>query len=395
MSDLRAEQYPAILVIVLDTNPDAWDRLSEIQPLGQAVTDLLIFINAHLSYNTINKVAVVASHCNKAKWLYTASDLDAAADSAAASDEVQNGDTDMADVQDATTAPGKISELKKRAKKSTASLATANSNKYRPFAMLEYELRRNLRALFDATSPKDFEETNSTKLAAALTMALMYINREKIAAALPGRLVDNPATTGYHPTTKGNYGSKGSVAGVEGRILVLSVSGTADLADQYIAFTNAVRAAESQSTPIDVCEIPIPEFPSKGVLRQASDSTSGVYMRLEVPQGLQQYLLMAFLPSSQSRQYLVSPTGIDVELSAVCFCHKRVVDIGFVCSVCLSIFCEVPEKAVCPICTTQLQLQNYGNKPAVLVRKDLQKKKKKNRLLGSESAASTPAPGPA
>lgn len=360
------------MVIVLDTNPDSWGRLSDIQPLSQAITDLLIFINAHLSYNSTNKVAVVASHCNKAKWLFTPSEADVPSQTSAANGDALNEDIQMSDVP----------------------ADAIDSNKYRPFAIMESELRKNVSALLHSTDPEDFEETNSTRMAAALTMALMYINRQKIAHTLSGHLVDNPATTGYHPTTKGNYGSKGAVSSVEGRILILSVSGTADLADQYIAFTNAVRAAESQSTPIDVCEMPLPDTPSKGVLRQASDSTSGVYMRLEVPQGLQQYLLMAFLPSSQSRQYLVSPTGIDVELSAVCFCHKRVVDVGFVCSVCLSIFCEVPEKAVCPICTTQLQLQNYGSKPAVLVRKDLKKKKKKQRLAAGESARSTPTPGP-
>ena len=32
---------------------------------------------------------------------------------------------------------------------------------------------------------------------------------------------------------------------------------------------------------------------------------------------------------------------------AACFCHRQLIDVGFVCSVCLSIFCKFS-----PICTT-------------------------------------------
>ena len=41
-----------------------------------------------------------------------------------------------------------------------------------------------------------------------------------------------------------------------------------------------------------------------------------------------------------SRQYLRLPKPSQVDFRASCFCHKRSIDIGFVCSVCLSIFCE-------------------------------------------------------
>ena len=36
-----------------------------------------------------------------------------------------------------------------------------------------------------------------------------------------------------------------------------------------------------------------------------------------------------------------------VDYRAACFCHRQLVDVGFVCSVCLSIYCRVS-----PICTT-------------------------------------------
>lgn len=46
--------------------------------------------------------------------------------------------------------------------------------------------------------------------------------------------------------------------------------------------------------------------------------------------------MMAFLPDQTARRQLVLPTQVDVDFRAACFCHKKVVDVGFVCSICLS-----------------------------------------------------------
>lgn len=45
---------------------------------------------------------------------------------------------------------------------------------------------------------------------------------------------------------------------------------------------------------------------------------------------------MTFLPPLKLRQYIATPTQDRVDFRAACFCHKKIVDIGFVCSVCLS-----------------------------------------------------------
>jgi hypothetical protein len=44
---------------------------------------------------------------------------------------------------------------------------------------------------------------------------------------------------------------------------------------------------------------------------------------------------------------LVSIPKSQVDFRAACFCHRQLIDIGFVCSVCLSVFCSFT-----PICTT-------------------------------------------
>lgn len=59
-------------------------------------------------------------------------------------------------------------------------------------------------------------------------------------------------------------------------------------------------------------------------------------MHLKNPQGLLQYLMMAFLPDQTSRKDLIAPTQEVVDFRAACFCHRKVVDVGFVCSICLS-----------------------------------------------------------
>lgn len=52
-------------------------------------------------------------------------------------------------------------------------------------------------------------------------------------------------------------------------------------------------------------------------------------------------LQMCFIPDKSTRRHLVPPTQINVDFRAACFCHKRIVDIGFVCSICLSSQCPI------------------------------------------------------
>jgi transcription initiation factor TFIIH subunit 3 len=64
---------------------------------------------------------------------------------------------------------------------------------------------------------------------------------------------------------------------------------------------------------------------------------------------------MTFLPPLPIRKVLAVPTQDKIDFRAACFCHKNIVDIGFVCSVCLSIFCQpVP---VCSTCRTKFPIK--------------------------------------
>ncbi|RFU30880.1 hypothetical protein B7463_g5443, partial [Scytalidium lignicola] len=339
---------PSILVIVLDTNPHAWALLASTLPLSKAVANILVFINAHLAVNNANQVAVIASHSNRAVWLYP-------------------------------QPPGSTSEDVEMKDGYTTSAVVDDANKYRPFAIIESTILASLRNLISSTTETDISSTNSTQMAGALTLALSHINKATLKYTDVGPSSSKPVVAGLEST-------EASDASFQSRVLVISVSG--DLAHQYIPVMNTTFAAQRLRIPIDILKL----AGDTVFLQQASDTTNGIYVQLENPQGLLQYLMMAFLPDQMARKHLVVPTQEVVDFRAACFCHRKVVDVGFVCSICLSIFCSPPEGAICLTCSTHLALGDYGAKPAVVPRK----KKKKKRINGGTdtgSAQGTPAPG--
>lgn len=355
---------PSLLTIILDTNPHAWSFLEPSLPFSQAVANLLVFINAHLACNYANEVAVVASHNHQASWLYpTETHRGKGTDT--------DGDVSMNNERDGQAPNGHV-------------------NKYEPFRVVEEQVTRNLRQLLDSTPTSTLTSTTSTMMAGALTLALSHINRRTIAWSEAHGGAGDPSRASGDATTMGYSGSKetGPEGELQSRILVVSVSSSTDSAHQYIPIMNAIFACQRLRIPIDVCKL----SGDAVFLQQASDATRGVYMALSEPRGLLQYLMMAFLPDQRSRKHLVLPTRVDVDFRAACFCHRRVVDVGFVCSICLSIFCEPPENGDCLTCGTHLEMGDYGAKPAVVARK---KKKKKARPNGTAATPTpTPTPGP-
>jgi transcription initiation factor TFIIH subunit 3 len=284
---------PSLLVIVLDTNPHAWALLTPTLPLSKAVANLLVFINAHLAFNNANQVAIVASHSHRAVWLYP-------------SPPAMSEDVDMNE-----SMPTSLND----------------ANKYRPFALIENSLLASLRNLISTTTENDLATTSTTQMAGALTLALSYINKATI--------IFTDADTSSKPAPTGLENTETSV-GLQSRILVVSVSG--DLAHQYIPIMNTTFAAQRLRIPIDILKL----AGDTVFLQQASDATKGIYMQLRNPLGLLQYLMMAFLPDQTSRKHLVAPTQEVVDFRAACFCHRKVVDVGFVCSICLSSMFSLP-----------------------------------------------------
>ena len=362
---------PSLLTVVLDTNPHAWNLLSPSLPLHKALASLLVFLNAHLAINPANQVAVLASHVERAEWLYPTPP--------STSQPHTNGNGNDVDMANGG---------------SPIQLPPDDANKYRPFAAVERAITTNLQNLMATTTPTSLASTPTTMTAGALTLALSHTS--KLLATGPTS-TQTAQTSFNYSDPNSNTSSDTRAGGVPGsstsRILILSAS--PDNSAQYIPTMNAIFAAQRLSIPIDVLTL----ASSSTFLQQAADATGGIHLARTSPAshaGFLQTLMLAFLPDPTARQNLILPSqaqGGGVDFRAACFCHRRIVDVGFVCSICLSIFCEPVPEGTCLTCGSHLALASYGRKPAVVPRK----KKKKKRVAegGVEtpgSAGGTPQP---
>ncbi len=383
----NTDDVPSLCTVIIDTNPRAWAALADVLPISKAIANILIFVNAHLAFSNFNQVAVIASHTNRAVWLYPTPPKQAAA---------RSQDVPMRDAGHQGHTP-------------------SSANKYPQFAQIENSLLTSLRALVDETTAPDLAST-TTQISGALTLALTHINKTALSFTAS-------STASHAATTKGASGGAapgaststgGSLAGLHARILILSVSDSSPA--QYIPTMNAVFAAAHAGIAIDTLAL----RGTATFLEQASFITRGTFIRAAEPRGLLQYLMLGFgsgtAPSSNPSggahaepgkgpakakaaagststttngsssagataggktkagklglgasvaELLVTPSAEAVDFRAACFCHRNVVDTGYVCSVCLSIFCEVPPGGECLTCGTVLALGNYGNRPVV------------------------------
>ncbi|KAK7755631.1 RNA polymerase II transcription factor B subunit 4 [Diatrype stigma] len=416
-------QTPSLLTVIIDTNPRAWAALKSVLPISQAIANILVFINAHLAFGNDNQVAVFAAHTNRAVWLYP--------------NRGERGHRGAGDgLTTAGPGGGEGANSNSNGNGNGNSNNSASANKYPQFAQIETSILAALRDIINNTTPADIAPTTPL-IAGALTLALSHINKTSLAFAPPKSSSSDPANpTGANATSTSSTSASEQQPTLHARILVLSVSDSAP--SQYIPTMNAVFAASHARIPIDTLAVRgAPTF-----LQQAAYITGGMFLSASSnpspaasntnqsnqpnqstppypnPRGLLSYLMFAFLADAQARQALVNPTQDTVDFRAACFCHRRVIDTGFVCSVCLSIFCEVPQQqqteaqtttngengsggtaapaAECLTCGTRLALGRYGAKPAVVPRKKA--KKKKARVNGASigpdtgSAVGTPVP---
>ncbi|NXD25385.1 TF2H3 factor, partial [Spelaeornis formosus] len=131
---------------------------------------------------------------------------------------------------------------------------------------------------------------------------------------------------------------------------LLVIKAAEDSALQYMNFMNVIFAAQKQSILIDACVLDS----DSGLLQQACDITGGIYLKVPHMPSLLQYLLWVFLPDQEQRSQLVLPPPVHVDYRAACFCHRNLIEIGYVCSVCLSIFCNF--SPICSTCETAFKI---------------------------------------
>jgi transcription initiation factor TFIIH subunit 3 len=118
---------------------------------------------------------------------------------------------------------------------------------------------------------------------------------------------------------------------------ILSIVTSPDNSLKYLSYMNAFFAAQRDHVIVDCCNL---SSQQSSLFQQGCLLTGGCYIQPAIPGSLLQYLMTAFMADASLRKELRYPSASGVDFRAACFCHHRLVDMGHVCSVCLSVFCS-------------------------------------------------------
>ena len=107
---------------------------------------------------------------------------------------------------------------------------------------------------------------------------------------------------------------------------------------QYVQFMNTIFDTQRNGIIINVLDLNINEFEISNILlKQAASITSGYYMIIKSISEVIPVLLNFPSEITSSYQSILNiPKQEIIDFRGSCFCHGKVVDLGFVCSVCLS-----------------------------------------------------------
>jgi transcription initiation factor TFIIH subunit 3 len=271
------------LVVVVDTLPSV-RLLEKSESLYEKWLDAVIsFSNCHLLLNAQNDLTVIASHFNTNQILYPIKD---------------GGDT-----------------------------SSSPDGQHEVFAGVSQQISSRLKALVTKTREameKQGRERgwySESLLAGALSMALCRIHKMRA-------LFDSSRIA----------------------IITASNDSSSSFSSQYMNFMNAFFTAQKMGVVIDTC-VAVPDESGGdfrgSILQQGCDITSGMYLKIPNVTAFLEYLIWVLLPDVETRKKLVLPSQVTIGYKASCFCHRNLIDVGYVCSVCLSIFCSFS-----PICST-------------------------------------------
>ncbi|QLQ78885.1 hypothetical protein HG537_0B02330 [Torulaspora globosa] len=293
-----AEETPSLLTLVIDTAPKLWAELNNERNqdanIISVLESIIVFLNAHLAFNSSNQVAVIAAHSQGIKYLYPKSNVN----------------------QDKVTTnllPGK-------------DLSIINNDMYRQFRNVDETLVEELYKLFQQEKEQVEKTTQKSTLAGGISAGLTYINR----------ISKELATISF-----------------KSRLLVITCGsgGGRDEIFQYIPIMNCIFAATKLKCPIDV--VKIGGHKESTFLQQTTDATNGVYLHVNSTQGLVQYLSTAMFIDPSLRPIIVKPNQGSVDFRTSCYLTGKVVAIGYVCSVCLCVLSILPPGNKCPACDSE------------------------------------------
>ena len=339
----------SLLVVVLETNSQFWfprsrERQETTTPstslyaFEKVCKDIAAFSSAYLACNRANRIAVVSAHARKECTFLFRSHLEGDV-------VLEDEEEEEEDKEDNNT---KKKKLKKRKKPPTNPRMTfVGDDEYddiggfandeqdvdaldisKGLEPLQTTFRRaffdGLKALsdenvdnYDDDDDENQEHQHATPIAGAISLALTYANRIERDPSLRGR--------------------------VKSRVLVVQAS--EDDAEQYVPMMNAMFAAQSSNILIDCLCLNEKE---SSFLQQAAFVSGGIYAKPEkskkaggeeTREDLLERALCSFLPDRYTRRFLRPPRAGSIDFRSSCFCHGNRISKGFVCSVCLSVFC--------------------------------------------------------
>lgn len=189
-------------------------------------------------------------------------------------------------------------------------------------------------------------------LSGALSQALCACSRE-LDTANPSSALGHEEGVPSSNTTSSSDDQASGACMYTRKPRVLCIAGSADPTEQYVPVMNCLFSAQRLGARVDSLRIASVDSP---FLQQAAHLTGGAYVRPRKPESVLQHMIARFAPDDVSSKQLrrILPPAVDFRAS--CFCHKRPVDIGRVCSACLSIFCE--DVSECSTCGTQFSSQS-------------------------------------
>ena len=122
----------------------------------------------------------------------------------------------------------------------------------------------------------------------------------------------------------------------------------------YVGMMNALFACQKDGVMLDVLAV----SSDSSYLNQGTSLTNGLYVSAKY--GFLALLLGLFVADKTTRKHVTMPPQPLVDSRGACFCHGRACENGFVCSVCMAIFCSfVP---VCAMCGSKF---NFGPLPSL------------------------------
>lgn len=140
--------------------------------------------------------------------------------------------------------------------------------------------------------------------------------------------------------------------GIQKRILAITPK--APSPKEMVQLTKITFAAAKSDVSIDVLDL---SLTGSTLLVQLANETGGIFLQPNYidAESISQYLFSLYLPDMRTRKLLAPPNQPSLDLRAPCFCHgDRLVDIGWTCSVCLSVFCLDKKSNRCQTCSSRV-----------------------------------------